>query len=99
MLSPEHLILGKGESYMRQLEYLVTNEEGLHAKPASFLVKTAQEYQSEIYLYRGDSRADLKNLFETMGLCVKKDSLVRIEIYGEDEDKAMDRIESLLSEL
>lgn len=84
---------------MRQLEFLITNEEGLHARPISLLVKSAQKYESEIYLYFGNSRANLKSLFDAMGLCVKKNSLVRIEVEGEDENEAAEQIESLMQEL
>lgn len=84
---------------MRQLEYLITNEEGLHAKPASVLAKMSQRYQSEMHLYMGDKKADLKNLFQIMGLCIKKDTQIRVEISGKDEDDAMECVESLLKEL
>lgn len=84
---------------MKIFEYVITNEEGIHAIPASVLTKTSQEYQSDIYLYRGEQRADMKNLFDVMGMCIKRDTQIRLEIDGEDEEAAMERISGLLKSM
>lgn len=84
---------------MRKFEYTITNDEGIHAIPASILTKTAKAYKSDVVLYRGQEKADMKDLFGVMGMCIKKDTPVRIEIDGEDEEQAMDAIVKILKQL
>lgn len=84
---------------MKKFEYVVTNEEGIHAIPASVLAKTSQGFKSNIYLYRGNDKVDMKNLFDVMGLCIKCDTKITIEVEGEDEEIAADKIEELLKSM
>lgn len=84
---------------MKIFEYVITNEEGIHAIPASILTKTSQEYQSDIFLYQGSHKADMKNLFDLMGMCIKRDTQIRLEIEGQDEEAAMERISELLKSM
>lgn len=84
---------------MKQFECVIKNEQGLHAMPASILAKTAKGYKSSIVLFRGDEKADMKNLFQVMEMCIKKDTRIRIEISGADEEPAMRKIMERMKDL
>lgn len=84
---------------MIRIEHMITKEEGIHAIPASMLGKSAKKYNSDIVLWKGSESADMKNLFEVMGLCVKKNTNIIIEISGTDEKMAAQEIENLIMQL
>ena len=56
---------------MRSITYVITDRVGIHARPAGIVVKTAQKYQSEILVYKGEKQADAKKLMQLMSLGVK----------------------------
>ena len=78
---------------MRELQYIVMDETGIHARPAGLLAKEASRFQSEIRMKKGDQIADAKRIFSIMGLAVKQKELISITIEGEDEDVCAPAIE------
>lgn len=73
---------------MKQFRYVITDEAGIHARPAGLLVKEAGQYKANIKIKKGEKEADAKRLFGIMGLGVKKGEEVIVTIEGEDEDVA-----------
>lgn len=84
---------------MKEFECVITSEEGIHATPAGILAKASKGYKSDILLYKGNDRANMKNVFEIMGMRIKKSTHIRIEISGEDEEMAISDIKQLIEEL
>ena len=56
---------------MKEFSYVITDSEGIHARPAGLLVKEAAKFQSDIKLKKGEKEADAKRIFGVMGLAVK----------------------------
>ncbi len=81
---------------MRELQYIVMDETGIHARPAGLLAKEASRFQSEIRIKKGDQIADAKRIFSIMGLAVKQKELISITIEGEDEEEAIVAMENFL---
>lgn len=73
---------------MRSFEYTITDEVGIHARPAGELAKKAKEYQSVVTIAKGEKKAEAKKLMAVMGLGVKKGDTVTVTIEGEDEETA-----------
>lgn len=84
---------------MIRIEHVITSEEGIHAIPAGMIVSIAKKYSSDIVLWKGTDCANMKNLFEVMGLCVKQNTKVVIEINGADEKLVAKEIENLIMQL
>ena len=57
---------------MKEFTYVITDAEGIHARPAGELVKKAKEYASSISIVKEGKKADAKKLFGLMGLGVKQ---------------------------
>ena len=57
---------------MKEFSYVLTDENGIHARPAGMLVKEAGKFQSTIKVTKGEKSADVKRLFALMGLAAKK---------------------------
>jgi len=79
---------------MKEFTYKICDKIGIHARPAGLLVKKASEFQSEIMIFKDDKQADAKKIFAVMGLGVKKDDTVRIQVSGSDEEVAVEKLES-----
>lgn len=83
---------------MTTFNYTITDEIGIHARPAGLLVKKAQEYESELSAVCGEKTADLKKLFHVMGLGAKQSDTLAITCRGADEEAAAAQLEAFLKE-
>lgn len=73
---------------MLSFDYVVTDEVGIHARPAGLLVKEAKKYESRIVIKKEEKAAEATKLMAVMGLGVKCGQNVEVEIDGVDEDVA-----------
>lgn len=73
---------------MKTFEYTITDEVGIHARPAGLLVKEAKSYESVIKVVKDGKSAEAKKLMALMGLGVKKGDTVTVTVEGPDEDTA-----------
>ena len=53
---------------MKEFKYVITDPEGIHARPAGELVKAAKEFNSAITLTKDGKTGDCKRIFGIMGL-------------------------------
>ncbi len=81
---------------MQKIEYTITDENGIHARPAGLFVKKASTFSSDIQVKLGEKTADAKRLFGLMGLGVKCRDTIVVTISGEDEQKAACDLEAFL---
>ena len=78
---------------MRTFEYTITDEVGIHARPAGLLVKEAKNYDSVIKVTKDGKSAEAKKLMALMGLGVKKGDTVTVSVEGSDEDTVVAKME------
>lgn len=83
---------------MKTFTYIVKDKEGIHARPAGIIVSEAKKYSSSISITNKGKKADLKRIFGVMGLCVKSNEEVLIEIDGSDEELAYTKLKELFEE-
>ena len=82
---------------MKQLEIIIQNPTGLHARPAKIFVNLAKQYQSDIRVFHGEKKANAKSLISMLTLGVQSGSTIRIEVNGEDEDVAIIALEEAIA--
>jgi len=77
----------------------VVPEAGLHARPASKFVQTANRFDSEITVGRadGDDAVGANSMLAVTGLNIEHGEEVRITADGEDAAAALDELEALLT--
>lgn len=73
---------------LKQFDYAVVDELGLHARPAGQLVKKAEGFASEITISCKGKAVNLKRILGVMGLGVKCGDTVTVTADGEDEEEA-----------
>ena len=83
---------------MKEFNFTVKAEAGLHARPAGILVKEALKFSSTITMFFNGKEASVKKLFALMKLGVKQGDTVTVQAEGEDEDKAIKAVETFMGE-
>lgn len=83
---------------MKSFDYTITDEIGIHARPAGILAKKAKEYASRITITKGGKTAEAQKLMAVMSLGVKKGETVTVLAEGEDEEKAAADMETFFKE-
>ena len=83
---------------MKNFTYTITDELGIHARPAGLLVKEAGKFSSKITISGNGKTADLKRLLAVMSLGIKKGAEIEITAEGPDEVEAAGAIEKFLQE-
>ena len=68
---------------------LIPNSAGLHARPAAVLANLAKQYSSDIWLQRGDARANAKSVVGIMNLDVRYNDKVTLIAQGLDAEAAI----------
>lgn len=81
---------------MKEFKYVITDEVGIHARPAGLLVQEAKKFTSTIMFIKGEKSAKATSLMKLMGMGIVKDDEVTIQVDGEDEDAAAAAIESFM---
>ncbi len=79
---------------MKQLDIVIQNPTGLHARPAKIFVNTAKQFKSDIRVQHGEKKANAKSLISMLTLGVEPGSEIRILVDGADEDEAMNVLET-----
>lgn len=79
---------------MVSFKYTITDEVGIHARPAGILVKEAKKYPATITLKTVKGSADARKLMAIMALGVKQNDEVTVEVEGENEEQAAKEIQA-----
>ncbi len=79
---------------MVSFKYTITDEVGIHARPAGILVKEAKKYPATITLKTAKGSADARKLMAIMALGVKQNDEVTIEVEGENEEQTAKEIQA-----
>lgn len=83
---------------MKEFEFVVTDLQGIHARPAGLLVKEAKKFESNISVFKGARKGDLKKIFTVMALGVKQGESIKVQVEGADEEQAASAVEAFLKE-
>lgn len=81
---------------MKEFSYVITDPDGIHARPAGLLVKEAGKFTCSIKLHKNGKSADAKRIFAVMALAAKKDETVQVVADGPDEEEAIAAISAFL---
>ena len=81
---------------MEQKSYVIIDETGIHARPATMLVQTASKFESDVQLEYNAKKVNLKSIRGVMSLGVGKDAEITIYAEGSDEKEAIDAISEVL---
>jgi phosphocarrier protein len=78
-------------------EVVVVNTMGLHARPATLFVRTANQYQSEVTIRKGDERVDGKSILQLLTLQATAGTRLVLEVRGADALPAIQALGQLIT--
>ncbi len=83
------------EQFARRV-VVITNEQGLHARPAQLLARLALQFDSIIDLVRDSQRVDAKSILHMLTLGADQGTKLIIEAKGPDAEEALDALVRLV---
>ena len=83
---------------MPQIDIVVSNKLGLHARAAAKLTRLAGQYSSEIFIARESRRVNAKSIMGVMMLAAGKGTTVQLQAEGGDAQQALDAIKELFDD-
>lgn len=83
---------------MIERELTVRNQAGLHTRPASMLVRTASQFDAEIFLRRDGYEINGKSVIGVMTLAAEQGATLTLLVEGSDEEAAARAITELFED-
>ncbi len=81
---------------MVKREMTITNNIGLHARPATFFIQKANTFKSSVWIEKDERRVNAKSLLGVLSLGIAKGMVVTIIADGADENEAVDGLINLV---
>ena len=75
----------------------ITNNVGLHARPATFFIQKANSYRSSIWVEREDRRVNAKCLLGVLSMGIVKGTTITLIADGADEEEALEGLAVLVN--
>ena len=81
---------------MAEIELLIRNQLGLHARACALFVKTASRYRSEVLVSRDGLQVNGKSIMGVMMLAAESGAMIMVKAEGPDEQDALTAIKELV---
>lgn len=77
-------------------ELTILNRLGLHARPSAMFVKACSRHKADIWVEKDGEQVNGKSIMGLMMLAAGQGSKLIVTCEGDDADKALEEIESLI---
>jgi phosphocarrier protein len=74
---------------MFKQEVILSNEAGLHARPASLFVKAASKFTSNVKITKAGKECNAKSIMGVLSMGAAKGDTILIEAEGNDAEEAV----------
>lgn len=74
----------------------ISNNVGLHARPATFFIQKANSFKASIWVEKEDCRVNAKSLLGVLSLGITKGTSITIIADGADEAEAVEGLVGLV---
>jgi phosphocarrier protein HPr len=78
--------------------YRITAAEGIHARPATTLIRITKKYKSVVSIKKGENSVQLNSMLNILTLGAKGGDTITVTIEGEDETDAAQAIDNFFKE-
>lgn len=76
---------------------VITNPQGLHARPADLFARTANRFESKIEVVRDNIRVNGKSILDIMTLAAAEGTELVLEACGPDAEEALEALATLVA--
>ena len=84
---------------MFELDTVIKNPTGLHARPAAQLSALCKSFPNEITLTSGERKANPKSIFSLLSGCFKQGETIVVRVEGEDGERVAGEIAAFIDTL
>ncbi len=77
------------KSRVLRREFTIRNKLGLHARAASKIVQTSNQFESRIRIIKNGREADAKSMLGILTLCCPQGTRVEVWVEGKDAAEAL----------
>jgi phosphocarrier protein len=81
---------------LSEIQLLIRNQLGLHARACALFVKTASKYKSDVFVSRDDLEVNGKSIMGVMMLAAEEGASITVRATGADEKEAIEAIRDLV---
>lgn len=81
---------------MYSCEVTINREEGLHARPATFFIQKANQFEASVWVETEQRKVNAKSLLGVLSLGIMKGTAIKIIASGSDEEEAVKALVSLV---
>jgi phosphocarrier protein len=81
---------------LSEIQLVIRNQLGLHARACALFVKTASKYKSEVLVARDDLEVNGKSIMGVMMLAAEEGATIRVRANGPDETEVIEAIRGLV---
>ena len=82
---------------MIKREVTVTNQAGVHTRPASMIVRTAAKFKADFWIQKDGYEINGKSIIGVMTLAAEQGATLTLLFNGADEEDAADAMEQLFA--
>ena len=79
-----------------QKTVVISNPQGLHARPAELLVRLAMQFESDVEVIRDGQRVDAKSILNVLTLGAGQGTEITLQAQGADAQEAVEALVRLI---
>jgi phosphotransferase system HPr (HPr) family protein len=83
---------------MIEREYIIVSLDGMHARPATALIRIIRKFKSVVNVKKGDQLVRLNSMLNILSMSAKAGQSIAVVIEGEDELDAASAIDLFFKE-
>ena len=80
-------------------DYILQSPQGLHARPATVLVRLARGYRARVILRKGAQEVDLTSVLQVLSLAPQHGDTLTLSIEGPEEAQAAGALDNFFNTL
>ena len=81
---------------MAEIQLLIRNQLGLHARACALFVKTASRFKSDVLVSRDGLEVNGKSIMGVMMLAAEEGATITVKAVGADESDALSALQELV---
>ncbi len=81
---------------MAEVQLLIRNQLGLHARACALFVKAASRFKSDVLVSRDDLEVNGKSIMGVMMLAAEEGATITVRASGPDEKEALEALRDLV---
>lgn len=83
---------------MIRKEYKILSPDGIHARPATALIRLVRTFKSAVLIGKSDKMIRLTSMLNILTLQAKGGDTISLEIEGEDEEQAAEQLDQFFQQ-